>query len=120
MTVQLGRVVVCVAAAIAWAGCATKIAPPVATAGSSVSVNMGDSVVLDGSSSSDPQGQALTYDWSFQSRPLTSRASFNDPHVNKPSFVPDVDGNYVVQLVVTNSVLSSPPSQITVTVKKCG
>ncbi|HKC61391.1 MAG TPA: Ig-like domain-containing protein [Myxococcales bacterium] len=81
---------------------------------------MGGSVLLDGTASTDPQGRALLYDWSFANRPPASRASFNDAHIAKPSFVPDLDGQYVVALVVSNGVLSSPPSNVTVTVRKCG
>ena len=85
-----------------------------------VSVDMGSSVVLDGRSSTDPQGRLLAYDWSFASRPVESRASFNDPRIAQPSFVPDLEGVYMVSLVVSNGVLSSPANQVQVTVRKCG
>ena len=73
---------------------------------------MGSSVVLDGRSSADPQGRLLAYDWSFAARPVLSRASFNDPHIATPSFVPDLDGVYMVDLIVSNGVLSSASSAI--------
>ena len=100
MTNRLGRVGGCLALAFATA-CADKIVAPIANAGTAVSVDMGSSVVLDGRSSADPQGRLLAYDWSFAARPVLSRASFNDPHIATPSFVPDLDGVYMVDLIVS-------------------
>ena len=111
MTIRLGRVAGCLALALATA-CADKIAPPQANAGSAITANTGSSVLLDGTSSADPQGRALAYDWSFAARPPASRASFNDAHIAKPSFVPDLDGEYMVSLVVSNGVLSSAASEV--------
>ena len=120
MTTRLGRVAGCLAIAFATARCADKIAPPTASAGAAVTADVGSSVSLDGTQSKDPQGRALAYDWTFASRPAASRASFNDAHIATPSFVPDLDGQYAVSLVVSNGVLSSPASQVMVTVRRCG
>src|SRR5438128_1882855 len=119
MNSRLGRVVGCLALALATARCADKIVAPVANAGTSVTVNMGSSVALDGRSSADPQGRALAYDWSITGRPVPSQTSLNDAHIATPSFVPNLDGTYTIELVVSNGVLASPPSQISVTARKC-
>src|SRR5438552_219787 len=120
MNTRLGRVAGCLAIAFATARCADKIAPPTASAGAAVTADVGSSVSLDGTQSKDPQGRALAYDWTFASRPAASRASFNDAHIATPSFVPDLDAQYAVSLVVSNGVLSSPASQVMVTVRRCG
>jgi len=119
MTTRLGRVAGCLALAFATARCADKILAPVANAGTAVTVNMGSSVALDGRSSADPQGRSLAYDWSITARPVLSQTSLNDAHIATPSFIPDLDGSYTIDLVVSNGVLSSPASQVIVTARKC-
>src|SRR5712692_4672266 len=119
MIIRLGRVVACLALALASARCADSIIAPVANAGTAVTVNMGSSVALDGRSSTDPQGRSLAYDWSITARPVLSQTSLNDAHIATPSFIPDLDGSYTIGLVVSNGVLSSPASQVIVTARKC-
>src|SRR5713101_2964808 len=119
MIIRLGRVVACLALALASARCADSIIAPVANAGTAVTVNMGSSVALDGRSSTDPQGRSLAYDWSITARPVLSQTALNDAHIATPSFIPDLDGSYTIELVVSNGVLSSPPSKVTVTARKC-
>src|SRR6266849_2155981 len=119
MTARLGRVAACLALALASARCADKIMAPVANAGTAVTVNMGSSVALDGRSSADPQGRPLAYDWSITVRPVLSQTSLNDAHIATPSFIPDMDGDYTIELVVSNGVLSSTPSKVTVSARKC-
>ena len=119
MNSRLARVAGSLALALATARCADKIVAPVANAGTAVTVNMGSSVGLDGRASSDPQGRLLAYDWAITGRPLFSQTSLNDAHIATPSFVPDLDGTYTIDLVVSNGVLSSVKSQVTVTARKC-
>lgn len=77
-------------------------APPVASAGSDQTANVGETVNLDGSGSSDPDGSSLTYSWSFQSRPTGSSATLSGSSSATPSFTPDVGGEYVVRLTVSD------------------
>lgn len=90
--------------------------PPVANAGTDQTVHVRDLVTLDGSASSDPSGHPpLTYVWSFTSKPVDSNAILSDPSVVNPTFTPDVVGNYVIQLVVTDAIgLSSQPAKVTI------
>jgi PKD repeat protein len=44
------------------------------------------------------------YKWAFSSLPAGSGATFNDAAVVAPSFLPDVDGDYVVTLVVIDAL----------------
>jgi hypothetical protein len=65
--------------------------------------------------------QLLRYQWSFVKLPAGSRARLNDTAAVMPSFTPDVNGLFTVQLVVTDSTgLSSQPAQVDVQVSACG
>ena len=86
--------------------------PPNANAGYNRNAPLGQTVTLDGSASYDPNtpALALTYLWTFQSVPagstLTS-AQIVSANTTAPRFVPDVAGNYVLDLHVVNSKGSS-------------
>ncbi len=89
--------------------------PPVANAGPDQGVDAGDTVALDGSASSDPDGDPLTYAWSFTSRPAGSGATLSNASSATPSFVADLAGDYVVQLVVDDGQVNSPADSVRVT-----
>ncbi len=88
---------------------------PVANAGNSQQVDVGDAVQLDGSNSYDPGGETLTYAWAFRSIPGGSSASLNQPTTVRPTFTADLAGQYQVELVVSDSTSSSDPDTTTVT-----
>jgi hypothetical protein len=75
---------------------------PVANAGPDQTVSAGTTVTLDGSGSSDPDGHSLCYRWSLVSRPAGSQARLSDRNAVRPTFVADLDGAYVIHLVVTD------------------
>jgi hypothetical protein len=85
---------------------------PVANAGLEDTVAIGSTVRLDGAGSYDTNGQALplTYQWSFNSIPTGSHAVLTNTTSPFPTFVPDVAGDYYVQLIVNNGTLASAPS----------
>lgn len=87
---------------------------PIANPGTSQSVTVGTTVPLDGSGSADANGDTLTYQWTLSSVPTGSSASIADPDAKITSFVPDVAGTYVVQLVVNDGYIDSNPSTIQV------
>ena len=88
---------------------------PIADAGSDQTVNTGTTVTLNGSSSTDPDGDSLTYQWSIQSSPAGSLAEISDSNIVNPTITPDLVGDYVIQLIVNDGILSSVPSSITIT-----
>jgi hypothetical protein len=89
--------------------------PPMANAGPDQTASVGSLVTLDGSGSSDPGGQIpLTYAWSFVSKPRTSRATLLDTAEVDSTFSPEVPGEYIIQLVVTNAVGLSSAATVTV------
>ena len=89
---------------------------PTASAGSSQTVRPGTTVSLDGSGSYDDNTETslLQYAWSVVSVPDGSAVTtLTDANTMTPRFVPDVPGNYVVRLAVTDDDgLSSLPSQV--------
>lgn len=58
---------------------------------------------------------ASTYNWSVLSKPPTSTASLGSPQSVRTSFSADEDGEYVVQLIVSDNKQSSQPATITIT-----
>jgi len=87
---------------------------PVANAGPNQSVNVGATVQLNGSGSTDVDGDTLTYRWSFTSIPTGSSAVLSSTTIVNPTFVADVPGNYVVQLIVNDGTVDSMPSTLTI------
>jgi hypothetical protein len=97
-------------------------ATPVADAGSNTSVTTGQAVTLDGSNSSDSDSDPLTYNWLISSKPNGSNATLSNSSAANPTFVPDLDGTYIIQLIVNDGkedsyadtvfINSSTPNQI--------
>lgn len=88
---------------------------PVAHAGTNAVVPVGEVVVLDGSQSYDANDDALTYAWVWVNKPATSMAEFSDAVAMAPTFTPDVEGDYIAQLTVSDGTLESTPDSVTVT-----
>ncbi|MHC4109740.1 MAG: PKD domain-containing protein [Planctomycetota bacterium] len=80
-------------------------AVPVADAGAGQTVHPRDIVTLDGSGSSDPEEDyPLAYSWQFTSKPEGSIAVLSDANTVSPSFTVDMLGDYVIGLIVTDSL----------------
>ena len=93
----------------------TANSAPVADAGHPRTLYLGDTTQLDGSGSYDPDMDPLTYAWTFQSRPAGSVATLDDDQAASPGFTPDVAGDYVFRLVVSDGERSSDPASVVVT-----
>lgn len=91
-------------------------AKPVADAGSNQAATVNDTILLDGSASSDANNDPLSYDWSFTSVPAGSSATLNDPTAIQPEFVADIEGTYIVSLVVNDGLVDSDPSTVVIEV----
>jgi len=77
---------------------------------------IGSVVKIDGRKSTDPDSSLLTYTWSFDSVPIGSKVigegfKVVDPDGSVVSFSPDVVGEYVIGLTVSNGVFTSDKSQ---------
>ena len=88
---------------------------PVADAGVDAEANVAAVVDLDGSGSTDPDGDALSYLWSFNSVPAGSSTILLNPTRVDAQFVPDVEGEFVVRLLVDDGDLQSDPDDVVIT-----
>ncbi|MCF6338716.1 MAG: S8 family serine peptidase [Gammaproteobacteria bacterium] len=88
--------------------------PPVADTGPDQNVITLTEVKLDGSNSSDADNSPspITYSWSIVSKPATSNISLSSVSIANPSFIPDVDGTYVLQLIVNDGLIDSTADTI--------
>ncbi len=96
---------------------------PVADAGGDVSSTTGSAVILDGSGSRDDDGDALSYTWEFASVANGSSLSSTDilgADTMSPSFLTDMDGDYVIRLVVHDGTAASVADTVTVTASASG
>lgn len=91
---------------------------PIANAGSAQSAVTGTAVSLDGSGSSGGNGGSLTYSWTFTLKPAGSAATLSSATVAKPTFTPDLPGNYIVSLTVNDGDMSSVPSSVAINVSQ--
>ncbi len=81
------------------------------------SAMVGETVNLDGSGSSDPDGDTLHYLWYFYDSPAGSNVFFSDAHSATSTFVPDLPGNYFIQLFVNDSESFSVPAEVLIHVQ---
>lgn len=73
---------------------------PVSISGENQNVIAGQTVNLDGSLSSDSDGDNLSYEWTIYSKPSGSKAQLSNINSVKPTFTPDLEGEYKIRLVV--------------------
>lgn len=88
---------------------------PVANAGADRQAEVGKLVTLSDAGSSDAEGSPLSFAWALTSAPAGSTARLANPSTATSSFTPDVDGVYVIALVVNDGSDNSVPDSITVT-----
>ena len=92
-----------------------------ANAGPSQNVLVGSLVTLDGSQSTAADGNLITYQWSMVSKPVGSAATIINPTVVNSTFTPDLPGQYIIKLIVTEDLYyrlddKSVTSEATVTI----
>ena len=88
--------------------------PPVASPTAAQNVQINSTVNLDGSASSDADGDALIYSWTISSKPNGSTANLSSPLSIKPMFIADMDGTYVVTLIVNDGKINSSLASINI------
>jgi hypothetical protein len=77
-------------------------------------------VQLDGSASTSPTGEPLTYEWSLIAVPAGSGSQLSNPSAVDPYFIPDVTGDYQVELVVCDGAACSDPVTENIAVMDAG
>ena len=78
---------------------------PVAVTRANLNAAVTYPAVLDGSASFDPDDDPLGFQWLFVSRPAGSVAALSRADTPRPFFTPDVAGDYVVELQVSDGQL---------------
>lgn len=90
---------------------------PVANAGPDTTGAVGSALTLDGSGSYDPKGMSLTYAWTLVDKPAGSALTgLTAGDTATPSLTGDARGNYTVNLVVNNGLVSSLADAAVITV----
>jgi uncharacterized repeat protein (TIGR01451 family) len=89
--------------------------PPLANAGPDQIVPVGGLVQLEGGGSSDPENATLSYHWILNTRPAGSAAALSNADLVNPTFIADVPGAYVLQLVVNDGLVNSASDVVTIT-----
>ena len=92
-------------------------AAPIANAGADLSGVEDEEVLIDGSASSDPDANPLTYNWQIVTYPTGSTATLSSPTEATTLFTPDIEGTYVIQLIVNDGLVDSEPDLVTLTIE---
>ncbi len=88
--------------------------PPFANAGPDQTVYLGDTVYLHGSGT-DPDGDPIVgWDWVMESKPAGSNAELVNPTYSTSYFIPDLLGDYVLTLSITDGAYWSVPDSLVV------
>ena len=89
---------------------------PVANAGVDRTVTSNATVTLSGSYTDANVTDTITYKWYLKSRPALSTATLTVPSAtpDKPTFTPDVVGNYVLVLIVNDGKVDSEPAIVVI------
>ena len=101
--------------------CSTPQEPPPANQAPAAQLNaptnaeVGIPLMLNASASSDPDGDSLTYIWELISQPTCSNSSLVNTAGASVQFTPDVPGDYVFELTVSDS-RSSDSATVTIQV----
>ena len=74
------------------------------------SVDKGDVITISGADSFDPEEDDLTFRWSFDITPEGSNSKIDDPTAEEISFTADMEGLYLVKLVVNDGASNSYPT----------
>ena len=83
---------------------------PVAVANYSQRLPVHQEVQLDGSESRPgTEGNSLTFQWTLNQKPDGSNTTISNPTSEKPTFVPDKPGLYIIQLIVSDDINESAP-----------
>ncbi len=86
-----------------------------ANAGPDQHVSLDDVVILDGSNSTGTTNGTLTYQWTILQKPNGSNVTLTDRTIVNPQFTVTDNGNYLVELIVSENSVASAPDTVLIT-----
>lgn len=89
-------------------------ARPLAAITGDGSVVVGESAAWSSHNSSDPEGESLTYQWQVSFAPAGSALQGTASTLVDLAFIPDVEGSYVLELIVNDGAQNSVPTSMTI------
>lgn len=95
---------------------ATSNRPPVADAGPDLALEPTEPGELQGSASDPDSDPIISWQWAVESSPTGSNPLLSSTIVPNPNFSGDLEGDYLLSLVVSDGIDTSQPSLVTVTV----
>ena len=93
------------------------LSEPVAVLPADKRVAVNQEVSIDGSSSFDEEGESLNYRWSLDIVPKNFNSQIDNPTNSSISFTPDVEGFYLIRLIVNNGTENSDPAYMVIRVE---
>ena len=76
----------------------------IASAGDDLNVQVGNKVNLNGNGSADLSGNTFEYSWKIILKPASSNAGLENNTTATPSFTPDKQGKYKIELTISNTL----------------
>ncbi|MBB1332340.1 MULTISPECIES: PKD domain-containing protein [unclassified Pseudoalteromonas] len=80
---------------------------PIAQLVAERNINLAETITLQCEQCNDPEGQPLSYLWQIKSRPENSKAQLIQGTTATPSISADIEGDYVITLIVSDGQLNS-------------
>ncbi|MFA0570595.1 PKD domain-containing protein [Vibrio gallaecicus] len=81
---------------------------------------LGTSALLDATASTDGNDDQITYEWKVVSQPENSTATLSNSTDAQPNFTPDLIGDYVLSLAVSDGELTSKNEYIRLSATEVG
>lgn len=93
---------------------------PEASVSNKQTFELGESAQLDATASTDGNDDQITYEWKVVSQPENSTATLSSTTEAKPNFTPDLIGDYVLSLAVSDGELTSKNEYIRLSATEVG
>jgi len=89
---------------------------PVADAGLSQTVILGETATLDGTASYDANLDPLMFSWAILTRPSGSMCQIDNEYDSVTTIQPDMAGEYTLSLIVNDGIVDSTPDIVSIQV----